>query len=146
MPSTVKRISYYNNKLRISCNIFISIIFQVINLRPNELQWLCSHLGHTTRVHMEHYRQMSGFIERVKISKVLLLQDMNLTEKMVGKSLDEIASIPFGGIRFTEVTHLFYKKYSNLVLYFAYDHFYFNSSLKKNSKVIFIAKLSMPSL
>ena len=40
---------------------------------------------------------MSGFIERVKISKVLLMQDMDLTEKFVGKSLDEIGSIPFKG-------------------------------------------------
>ncbi|KAH3865680.1 uncharacterized protein LOC127867109 [Dreissena polymorpha] len=41
---------------------------------------------------------MSGFIERVKISKVLLMQDMDLTEKFVGKSLDEIGSIPFEDI------------------------------------------------
>ncbi|XP_052234644.1 uncharacterized protein LOC127847085 [Dreissena polymorpha] len=41
---------------------------------------------------------MSSFIERVKISKVLLMQDMDLTEKFVGKSLDEIGSIPFEDI------------------------------------------------
>ncbi|XP_052276517.1 uncharacterized protein LOC127875487 isoform X1 [Dreissena polymorpha] len=41
---------------------------------------------------------MSGFIERVKISKVLLMQDMDLTEKFVGKSLDEIWRIPFEDI------------------------------------------------
>ncbi|KAH3713312.1 hypothetical protein DPMN_073101, partial [Dreissena polymorpha] len=74
---------------------YIGTLSQVQNLKPNLLQWLCSHLGHTTRVHSDHYRQMSGLIERVKISKVLLIQDMNLTEKFVGKSLDEIGSIPF---------------------------------------------------
>lgn len=69
---------------------YTATLTQVINLKPNEMQWVCSHLGHTKRVHIEHYRQMSGFIERVQISKLLLMQDMNLTKKFVGKSLESI--------------------------------------------------------
>jgi hypothetical protein len=43
---------------------------------------------------------MSGFIERVNISKMLLIQDMNLTGKFVGKTLQEINNIPLEGSLF----------------------------------------------
>ena len=61
-----------------------------MNLKDNELQWLCDHLGHTKNVHLRHYRQMSGVIERTKIAKLLLVQDLNMVESFRGKNLDEI--------------------------------------------------------
>ncbi|XP_052097913.1 uncharacterized protein LOC127732765 [Mytilus californianus] len=63
----------------------------ILDLKENQLTWLCNHLGHTKKVHLEHYRQMSGFIERVEISKILLIQDMNLTEKFKGKTLKAVS-------------------------------------------------------
>ena len=48
------------------------------------------HLGHTESVHLQHYRSMSGFIERVHIGKVLLMQDLNVSSRFVGKMLEEL--------------------------------------------------------
>ena len=65
-------------------------MFQMFNLDNNQLEWVCRHLGHTTEVHKTHYRQMSGAIERIQVAKLLLLQDMNLTQKFKGQKLAEI--------------------------------------------------------
>lgn len=65
--------------------------FQVWNLNENELQWLCSHLGHTKKVHLGHYRQMSGYIERVEISKLLMIEDLQKADIYKGKSLEDIS-------------------------------------------------------
>lgn len=54
------------------------------------MEWMYNHLGHTKGVHKEHYSQMSGPIERTQISKVLLIQDMNLTSKFKGKKLEDM--------------------------------------------------------
>lgn len=62
----------------------------MINLEPNQMEWMWQHLGHTGDVHKTHYRQMSGFIERVQLTKLFLLQDMNLTNKYKGQKLDDI--------------------------------------------------------
>ncbi|XP_052085092.1 uncharacterized protein LOC127722235 [Mytilus californianus] len=70
---------------------YTATLAQVLDLKENQLTWLCNHLGHTKKVHLEHYRQMSGFIERVEISKILLIQDMNLTEKFKGKTLKDVS-------------------------------------------------------
>ncbi|ESO97052.1 hypothetical protein LOTGIDRAFT_174659 [Lottia gigantea] len=78
------------NITSVSMRKYTATLSQVIDLNSNQLEWLCKHLGHTKRVHKEHYQQMSGFIERVKVSKLLLVQDMNLTSKFAGKKLDEI--------------------------------------------------------
>lgn len=58
-----------------------------MNLKNNEFEWLLNHLGHTGDVHKEHYRQMSGLVERVYISKLLLVQDMNMTNKFTNQDL-----------------------------------------------------------
>ena len=54
------------------------------------MDWLCRHLGHTKPVHKEAYRQMSGLIERVYVTKLMMVQDLNLTGKYKGQSMEEI--------------------------------------------------------
>ena len=66
-------------------------MFQILDMDGNQLQWLCNHLGHTKRIHLEHYRQMSGFLERTEVAKVFLIQDLGLTKKFAGKKTKEIS-------------------------------------------------------
>jgi myosin-crossreactive antigen len=54
------------------------------------MKWLCRHLGHTRKVHEQHYRATSGLIERLDIAKLMLLQEGNLQGKFHGKALKEI--------------------------------------------------------
>ncbi|KAK3082485.1 hypothetical protein FSP39_007930 [Pinctada imbricata] len=54
------------------------------------MEWVYQHLGHTKAVHKEHYRQMSGLLERTQVSKMFLIQDLNLTSKFKGRKLDEL--------------------------------------------------------
>lgn len=51
---------------------------------------MCRHLGHTTKVHLTHYRTMSSYLERVNVGKILLMQDLNIQAQFSGKKLDEI--------------------------------------------------------
>ena len=54
------------------------------------MDWLCGHLGHTKSVHKRAYRQMSGMVERVYITKLMMIQDKNLTSKFKGQDLETI--------------------------------------------------------
>ena len=63
--------------------------FQVLDLNDTQLQWVVGHLNHTTKVHMQDYRQMSGFIERTKIAKLMLIGDLNLAGQFKGKSIED---------------------------------------------------------
>ena len=58
-------------------------------MNDTEIQWACDPLGHTQAVHSNHYRQRSTFIERVKMAKLMYLQDMNLSPKVKEKGLDD---------------------------------------------------------
>jgi len=66
-------------------------LFQILALDDHELQWVCSHLGHTADVHKLHYRATSGFIERINIAKLSLLQDFNVVGKFAGKKLQDLS-------------------------------------------------------
>jgi hypothetical protein len=59
----------------------------VLSLKDSELNWVCDHLGHTKKVHPQHYHQLSGVVE---VAKLMMIQDMNLSDKFKGKSLSEI--------------------------------------------------------
>ena len=59
-------------------------------MNRSELDWVCTHLGHTLDVHRAHYRARSDILERIEISKILLMQDMAQTKKFVGRRLEEI--------------------------------------------------------
>ena len=69
---------------------YMANLTQALNLSPTQLDWVYRHLGHTEDVHLQHYRHMSGFIERVHIGKILLMQDLNVSSKFVGKMLEEV--------------------------------------------------------
>lgn len=71
-----------------ACKIFY--LFQVIGLKDHEMKWLCRHLGHTRKVHEQHYRATSGLIERLDIAKLMLIQESNQHGKFHGKSLKDI--------------------------------------------------------
>jgi hypothetical protein len=63
-------------------SLSVSALFQVIGLRDHEMKWLCRHLGHTQKVHEQHYRATSGLIERLDIVKFMLLQEADLLENL----------------------------------------------------------------
>ena len=62
----------------------------MMNLDKSQMEWVYNHLGHTKHVHKEHYRQMSGLLERTQVSKLLLVQDLNLTMRFKGQKLDDM--------------------------------------------------------
>ncbi|CAC5384003.1 unnamed protein product [Mytilus coruscus] len=74
----------------VSMRKYTATLTQMLNLDGNLLEWVCPHLGHSANVHKTHYRQMSGFIERVHVSKLMLIKVMNLTKKYAGKKLEDI--------------------------------------------------------
>ncbi|XP_033737472.1 titin homolog [Pecten maximus] len=74
----------------VSMRKYIATLSQVIDMKEHELEWLCGHLGHTANIHKLHYRATSGFIERVNIGKLMLLQDLNVAGQFAGKRLQDI--------------------------------------------------------
>ncbi|XP_033729942.1 uncharacterized protein LOC117319213 [Pecten maximus] len=69
---------------------YTATLSQMMNLTNNQLDWVCKHLGHTQGVHKTAYQQMSDVIEKVYISKLMLIQDLNLTNKYQGKDLENV--------------------------------------------------------
>ncbi|XP_070183875.1 uncharacterized protein [Littorina saxatilis] len=69
---------------------YCATLTQMFNLQPHQKAWLLKHLGHTEAVHNSYYQQMSGLVEKVHLTKLLLIQDSNLTSKFKGKNLEEI--------------------------------------------------------
>ncbi|XP_060600852.1 uncharacterized protein LOC132754246 isoform X5 [Ruditapes philippinarum] len=69
---------------------YTATLSQLMNLDKYQMDWLCRHLGHTKPVHREAYRQMSGLIERVYVTKLMMVQDLNLTGQFKGQSLEDI--------------------------------------------------------
>ena len=59
-------------------------------MKEHQIQHVCEYMGHTFNVHKQHYRNTSGFIERVNIGKLMVLQDLNLVRTFKGKPLDDI--------------------------------------------------------
>lgn len=69
---------------------YMATLTQAMNLSTTQLDWVCRHLGHTKQVHLENYRQMSAFLERVRVGKLLLMQDLNVHGNYVGKQLKDV--------------------------------------------------------
>ena len=55
-----------------------------------QLDWACQHMGHTMDVHKLHYRARSDVLERIEIAKILLIQDLGVVDKYIGKKLEDI--------------------------------------------------------
>ena len=72
------------------CIVNMMLILQVLSIDAHELEWVCNHLGHTTKIHKLHYRATSGLIERIEISKLMLIQENNLVRKYAGRKLSNI--------------------------------------------------------
>ncbi|XP_061186822.1 uncharacterized protein LOC133194941 [Saccostrea echinata] len=68
----------------------IKLAAKVFDISPQQQQWLTNHLGHTVDVHKIHYRQISGVIEPVDISKLVLLTVYGLTVKNACRKLTDI--------------------------------------------------------
>ncbi|XP_038063141.1 uncharacterized protein LOC119733845 [Patiria miniata] len=69
---------------------YMATLAQVMDLTPNQMDWVCKHLGHSKTVHLNHNRVMSSFLERVEIGKLLLMQDLNVQSNFVGKTLIDV--------------------------------------------------------
>lgn len=65
-------------------------MFQVMNLKEGEMEWLGSHLGHTVNIHKEAYRLHDSVLEMAKVSKLLLAVDSGTVGRLQGKTLDDI--------------------------------------------------------
>ena len=59
----------------------------MMNLNSTQIGRLCKHLGRTIKVHNNNYKEMVGLIEKVHLTKLLMIQDLNLTAKFKGKDL-----------------------------------------------------------
>lgn len=60
-----------------------------MDLKENELEWLCTHMGHDIGVHRQYYRLPQNTIEVAKIGKLLLAIEQG-SSKYKGKTLDDI--------------------------------------------------------
>ncbi|CAG2222876.1 unnamed protein product [Mytilus edulis] len=69
---------------------YMATMMQSLDITENQRQWILDHLGHTMDVHRVHYRQTSDLIERVHVSKLLLIQDFGKVKDFVGKKLEDI--------------------------------------------------------
>lgn len=61
-----------------------------MGLKDHELKWIVNHLGHTEKVHLQHYRATSGLIERLDVAKLMLLQEKNMVGQFAGVELKDI--------------------------------------------------------
>ncbi|XP_055958464.1 formin-2-like isoform X1 [Patella vulgata] len=69
---------------------YMATVTQVFDLKPNEMNWVLDHLGHSMDVHKIHYRASSEILEKTQIAKLLLLQDSNQIGKYKNMSLKDI--------------------------------------------------------
>ena len=60
-----------------------------MDLKEHEIEWLCTHMGHTKSVHREYYRLPKNTLEVAKIGKLLTALEQG-SDSYKGKQLDEI--------------------------------------------------------
>ena len=65
-------------------------VSQIMQLEENELEWLCTHMGHSIDVHRNFYRLPAAALELAKISKLLIASEEGSVHKQVGESLSNI--------------------------------------------------------
>ncbi|PIK48407.1 putative proteoglycan 4-like [Apostichopus japonicus] len=69
---------------------FMATMSQGLNISAQQQRWVVDHMGHTLDVHNIHYKSTLDVIERVDISKLLLMMDLGQIGHFKGKRLDEI--------------------------------------------------------
>ncbi|KAJ8251691.1 hypothetical protein GJAV_G00224070 [Gymnothorax javanicus] len=68
----------------------VATVFQILNLKDNELDQLANFLGCDIRVHRDYYRLPDATTEIAKISKLLLAMEKGSLARFQGKSLEDI--------------------------------------------------------
>ena len=61
-----------------------------MSLDEADMTAVLNHMGHTWDVHRDYYRQYSSVIERLDVSKLLLLQDSDRVAEFRKQGLDTI--------------------------------------------------------
>ncbi|KAJ8049220.1 hypothetical protein HOLleu_01860 [Holothuria leucospilota] len=69
---------------------YVATMSQVFALNEGHTEWLADRLGHSVRVHKEHYRLPNTILEKAKIAKLLLAIDSGMASSFAGKTLEEI--------------------------------------------------------
>lgn len=65
-----------------------------MDLKEQELDWLCNHMGHTLHVHRDYYRLPQNTLEVAKVGKLLMAIESGI-DKYMGKTLDDVALSDF---------------------------------------------------
>lgn len=63
---------------------------QGLNVTPQQQRWIIDHMGHSMDVHNIHYRSTLDTIERVDITKLLLMMDTGQIAQHKNKTLEDI--------------------------------------------------------
>lgn len=79
--------------------IIYFVSFQLIDMTPNELQWLSSHMGHDVATHKKNYRLHDNHIELAKVGKLLTAVDSGkaVSGKTLGTLLEGNVDSLIGG-------------------------------------------------
>ena len=56
----------------------------------NQVELLCKHLGHKRPTHDGYYRNLMGLMERIYLSKLMIVQDLNLVANFRGRDISKI--------------------------------------------------------
>ena len=65
-------------------------VSQIMQLEENELEWLCTHMGHSIDVHRNFYRLPTAALELAKISKLLIASEEGNVHQFAGQNLKSI--------------------------------------------------------
>ena len=66
------------------------LYMQGLNISPQQQQWVVDHMGHTLDIHHIHYRSTMDIIERIDITKLLLMMDSGQIGRFKNKKLEDI--------------------------------------------------------
>ena len=66
------------------------LLWQLVDLRENEQEWLSEHLGHTFNVLKSHYRLQETIVEMSHLSRLLIAVESGEAAQFVGKKLSDI--------------------------------------------------------
>jgi len=69
---------------------YIATVSQLLDMKGNEFELLCRHMGHSANVHKDYYRLPSHTLELAKLSKLLLAVENGNLNALCGKNLDEL--------------------------------------------------------
>ena len=68
----------------------IATVSQILNMKDNELEQLCTFMGHDISVHREFYRLPDDTLQLAKVSRLLIAMEQGKVSSFKGKSLNDI--------------------------------------------------------